>query len=73
MSIRHVVSALAAAVVVASHVVAAQVIDLIDSEAPIVGHNDNTGGLEHLVERCDELFLFSSFHLLSPNLTPIRR
>ena len=27
---------------------AAQVIDLVDSQSLVVGHNDHTGGLEHL-------------------------
>ena len=54
-----------------------QVVDLVHSQSLVVGHDDHTGGLEHLVERRDELFLFSSFHLLSPlwrkGSSPVRR
>ena len=40
-----------------------QVVDLVHSEALVVGHDDHTGGLEHLVERRDELYSFQLFPL----------
>ena len=41
-----------------------QVEDLVRSQAFVVGHNDHACGFGHFVERRDELFFLSSFHVL---------
>ena len=41
----------------------AQILHLGDREAGIVGHDDDAGGLEDLLEEADELLLFRSIHV----------